>query len=100
MDIAILGAGAWGSALAAALSAHHRVALWTRSAAQRTHIAATRRSAYLPGIELPAGVTVTDVMAEAARGRELVIAATPATSRACLAAAVERCTSDRFRANE
>ncbi|HEX6634574.1 MAG TPA: NAD(P)H-dependent glycerol-3-phosphate dehydrogenase [Usitatibacter sp.] len=77
MDIAILGAGAWGSALAAALSAHHRVALWTRSAAQRTHIAATRRSAYLPGIELPAGVTVTDVMAEAARGRELVIAATP-----------------------
>ncbi|HET7546641.1 MAG TPA: NAD(P)H-dependent glycerol-3-phosphate dehydrogenase [Usitatibacter sp.] len=77
MDIAILGAGAWGSALAAALAPRHRVILWTRSAAQRTRIAATRRSLYLPDVELPAGVTVTDQIAEAARGRELVIVATP-----------------------
>jgi len=77
MDIAILGAGAWGSALATALSARHDVLLWTRSAAQRTRIAATRTSEYLPDVALPPAVAVTDDMAEAARGRELVIAATP-----------------------
>jgi glycerol-3-phosphate dehydrogenase (NAD(P)+) len=77
MDIAILGAGAWGSALATALAARHRVLLWTRSSAQRTRIAATRTTDYLPGIALPAGVTFTDEIEEAAHGRELVIAATP-----------------------
>jgi glycerol-3-phosphate dehydrogenase (NAD(P)+) len=77
MDIAILGAGAWGTALATALAPRHDVLLWTRSSAQRTSIAATRSNDYLPGIALPAGVTLTDEMAEVARGRELVIAATP-----------------------
>jgi glycerol-3-phosphate dehydrogenase (NAD(P)+) len=48
-----------------------------RSSAQRTRIAATRTTDYLPGIALPAGVTFTDEIEEAAHGRELVIAATP-----------------------
>ncbi len=77
MDIAILGAGAWGSALATALSSRHRVSLWMRSAAQRTRMAATRTTGYLPGIEIPAAVTFTEDIAEAARGCELVIVATP-----------------------
>ena len=77
MDIAILGAGAWGSALAVALARRHRVALWMRGAAQRTHMAASRATDYLPGVEIPAGVTFTDDMAEAVRGRELIVAATP-----------------------
>ena len=31
MNIAVLGAGAWGTALAIYLSARHRVTLWTRN---------------------------------------------------------------------
>lgn len=77
MDIAILGAGAWGSALAVALSSRHRISLWMRSAAQRTRMAATRRTDYLPGVEIPAPVTFTDDIAEAVRGRDLVVACTP-----------------------
>ena len=77
MDIAILGAGAWGTALAAALAPRHRVLLWMRSSAQRARIAATRTNAYLPGIVLPTGVTLSADIAEAARGCELLIAATP-----------------------
>ena len=36
MKIAILGAGAWGSALATAFSGAHEVTLWTRGADGRT----------------------------------------------------------------
>ncbi|HUI99573.1 MAG TPA: NAD(P)H-dependent glycerol-3-phosphate dehydrogenase [Usitatibacter sp.] len=93
MDIAILGAGAWGSALAAALSSHHRVSLWMRSAAQRTHMAATRRTDYLPGIEIPARVAFSDDLAEAARGCELVIAATPSHGLRTALAALGACAS-------
>jgi len=77
MDIAILGAGAWGSALAVALSPRHRISLWMRGAAQRTRMASTRATDYLPGVEIPAPVTFTDDMPEAARGRELIVVATP-----------------------
>ena len=90
MEIAILGAGAWGCALATALSPRHGVSLCVRSAAQRARMAETRTTNYLPGIESPAPVALTGDIAEAARGRELLIAATPAhglrTTLASLAA--------------
>jgi glycerol-3-phosphate dehydrogenase (NAD(P)+) len=52
--IGILGAGAWGTALAlAATRAGRSVALWTHRADQAVEIARTRRNAgYLPGIDL------------------------------------------------
>jgi glycerol-3-phosphate dehydrogenase (NAD(P)+) len=58
--IAVLGAGAWGTALAAALSARHEVTLWARDAAQAAAIARRRMNArYLPGIKLPPRLAVT-----------------------------------------
>jgi glycerol-3-phosphate dehydrogenase (NAD(P)+) len=73
--IAVFGAGAWGTALAAVLSARHAVTLWARDAAQAEAIARERRNRkYLPEIELPAQLTVTDRWPEQA---ELLIAATP-----------------------
>ena len=59
--IGVLGAGAWGTALAAALAARHEVTLWARDAAQAEAIGRARVNArYLPEIPLPDALTVTD----------------------------------------
>src|SRR5260363_19058 len=53
MNLIVLGAGAWGSALANHLSKHHETTLWTRNAAHLAQIARERRNGrYLPGIPL------------------------------------------------
>jgi glycerol-3-phosphate dehydrogenase (NAD(P)+) len=73
--IAVLGAGAWGTALAAVLAARHDVALWARDPAQAEAMARTRRNArYLPEIELPPPLRVS---ADWPEGAGLHIAATP-----------------------
>ena len=78
MKLAVLGAGAWGTAISGVLASRLDVTLWARDAAQAKSIAATRRNArYLPGFELPAGLKVTADLAEATRNAELVLAATP-----------------------
>jgi glycerol-3-phosphate dehydrogenase (NAD(P)+) len=73
--IAVIGAGAWGTALAAVLSARHAVTLWARDAAQAGAIARERRNRkYLPEIELPQQLAVTS---RAPERTELLIVATP-----------------------
>jgi glycerol-3-phosphate dehydrogenase (NAD(P)+) len=58
--IGVLGAGAWGTALAAALAARHEVTLWARDATQAEAIGRARVNArYLPEIALPEALTVT-----------------------------------------
>lgn len=81
MKIAVLGAGAWGTALAAQAAPRHAVRLWARDAGQAAQIAATRRNErYLPGIDLPAALEVEAdfdrCVADAAAGG-LVVIATP-----------------------
>ena len=76
MKIAILGAGAWGSALATSLCAHHEVALWTRSAEDCERLERTRASRYLPEVALPEGVRVRCDLAAALSGAQAVIVAT------------------------
>ena len=57
--IAVLGAGAWGTALANAMArAGRQVTLWTRDAAAAALIAATRESPRLPGMRLDQRVAV------------------------------------------
>jgi len=76
MRIAILGAGAWGSALAVSLSPRHDVALWTRSRADCEALARERASRYLPEIALPAAVRIDADLAGTLSGVELVVIAT------------------------
>ena len=79
-DLALLGAGAWGTALAVHLAPRMRVALWARDAAHASLLAASRRNArYLPAIALPDALTVTSDLATAADAGTLVIA-TPASA--------------------
>jgi glycerol-3-phosphate dehydrogenase (NAD(P)+) len=73
--IAVLGAGAWGTALAAVLAGRHEVTLWARDPAQAGAIGRERRNArYLPEVPLPAQLAV---QAEWPARAELLIAATP-----------------------
>lgn len=60
MNISILGAGAWGTALALALAERHSVLLWGRDTQVMADIATTRdNKAYLPGFALPASIIVS-----------------------------------------
>ncbi|MBU1360500.1 MAG: NAD(P)-dependent glycerol-3-phosphate dehydrogenase [Gammaproteobacteria bacterium] len=79
MKISVLGAGAWGTALAASAAARHSVTLWARDAAQARSMAEARENArYLPGIALPAMLAVVGgPVAAAIEGAELVVLAAP-----------------------
>src|SRR6187549_1846147 len=76
MNIAILGAGAWGSALAISFSPQHAVALWTRSHADCEALARERASRYLPGVRIPEAVRIEPDLARGVGDAELVIVAT------------------------
>lgn len=57
MKVAVLGAGAWGTALAAHLAARHDAVLWARHSALVAELAARRENAhYLSGVTLPAAL--------------------------------------------
>jgi len=76
--LAVLGAGAWGTAIASALATRHRVSLWAREPAQAAAIAAQRRNVrYLPEVELPQSLLVTHDAGAALAGADLALLATP-----------------------
>jgi glycerol-3-phosphate dehydrogenase (NAD(P)+) len=80
MNLTVLGAGAWGTALAVSVCARHPTRLWARDAAQAAQMRETRRNwVYLPSVDLPATLVIEHDLAAAlahARGG-LVIVATP-----------------------
>ena len=77
--IAVLGAGSWGTALAAHLAlAGHDVRLWGRNAGLIQEMQARRANAtYLPDVVLPAAVWPTSSLEDALTLAELVVAALP-----------------------
>src|SRR3989441_8820858 len=78
MSVAVLGAGAWGTAISCVLAARLEVTLWARDAAQAATIGTSRRNErYLPGFELPSTVKVTADIREATHLSQLLLAATP-----------------------
>ena len=79
---AVLGAGSWGTTFAAVLSdAGCDVTIWGRSAQTCDEITRTHRNeAYLPGVELPAGITASTDAAGVVAGADLVAIAIPSQS--------------------
>ena len=78
MKITILGAGAWGTALAVNLSARHRVTLWARDAAQIETMRADRiNKTYLPEISLPQELNLSADLKAACGHAELILVAVP-----------------------
>ncbi len=78
MKITVIGAGAWGTALAIAFAEEHVVTLWTREADVAVDLRQTRENKrFLPGYRLPESVHVSEDFADAVRDAELLIIATP-----------------------
>jgi glycerol-3-phosphate dehydrogenase (NAD(P)+) len=83
MNIVVIGAGAWGTALAMSAAAHpagHAVTLWARDAAQAAAMQQARQNQrYLPGLAFPAGLHVASGSAQALASlqADLFIVATP-----------------------
>lgn len=82
MNITVLGAGAWGTAMAVSLADRHPVLLWGRDGnAMRAMQASRRNDAYLPDITLPDALQVEAdfdaALAHCRQDQALLIAATP-----------------------
>jgi len=81
MRCAVLGAGAWGSALACHLARQHPVMLWSRRTELATQIQAEKSNPqYLPGGQFPAGIDATDRLDDALRfagPHGVIVLATP-----------------------
>jgi glycerol-3-phosphate dehydrogenase (NAD(P)+) len=80
MRISVLGAGAWGTALAVQAAARHEVLLWARDAQQALALRAQRcNQRYLPEVALPEALAVgSDFDAALTHAREgLLVIATP-----------------------
>jgi glycerol-3-phosphate dehydrogenase (NAD(P)+) len=80
--VAVLGAGAWGTAMAGHLvartAARPAVTLWSRLPAHAAQLAATRENErYLPGVALPAEVVCTGDLGAAVASADYILAATP-----------------------
>ena len=76
--IAVVGAGAWGTALAnCAARAGRDVILWARDAAMVAQLTTTRENSRLPGIRLDARVAATGAIADVAHA-DAVLLAVPA----------------------
>jgi len=77
-SVAVIGAGAWGTALAAvAVRAGRDVVLCARNASRAAEIAAASANPKLPGVRLDARIEVTADIALAARA-DIILIATPA----------------------
>ena len=72
--MAVLGAGAWGTALAlTALAAGRDTLLWVREDDVLAAIRAERKNRFLPGVTLPGELQVTGDLAEAAKADALLL---------------------------
>src|ERR1700761_853529 len=74
-SVGVIGAGAWGTALAfAAAQAGRSVTLWAREAAVAEEIRTCRTNeTFLPGVTLPETIAATGDIAEAARADALLV---------------------------
>ena len=78
MKLAILGAGAWGTALAIAFAEHNAVTLWSRETDVAADLLLQRENRrFFPGYFLPSSVQVATEFATALTGAEVVLIATP-----------------------
>ena len=78
-DLAIIGAGSWGTALAIVLAPRfERIQLWANEADLVERMADSRENdVFLPGFRLPANVKPTADLGAAVRGSEIVVSVMP-----------------------
>ncbi len=79
MNVTVLGAGAWGTALARLLHQNaHAVTLWGHDAGHLDEVRSSgRNERYLPGIEIPRGLKFETNLSQAISSAETIVAAVP-----------------------
>jgi len=95
--VAILGAGAWGTALAvhlARLSSASEIALWARDPRQAQAMREARENVrYLPGVSISGRISIVPDFTTAAEPASLIVVATPIAALPDLAAALHGMTA-------
>ncbi|MGA2941903.1 MAG: NAD(P)H-dependent glycerol-3-phosphate dehydrogenase [Xanthobacteraceae bacterium] len=72
--ISVIGAGAWGTALALTCArAGRQVTLWEHDAANAAQLASRRESLFLPGVRLDDGIVLAHELGEAARADAILL---------------------------
>src|SRR4029079_3401858 len=80
--IGVIGAGAWGTALALTCArAGRKVTLWEHDAANAAHLATKRESLFLPGVRLSDDIALADDVAAVARAQALLLVVPAQTVR-------------------
>ena len=81
IEIAVLGAGSWGTALSFVLADNqHKVTLWTRTEKHASEININKQnSKYIAGI-LPSNIYATSNLEEALAGKKYIVLVTPSHS--------------------
>jgi glycerol-3-phosphate dehydrogenase (NAD(P)+) len=79
MNISVIGAGGWGTTLAILLHYNnHKVSLWEYDKNYANDIIASRENKlYLPGVEIPEGIVVTNDLSEASNSKDMLVLAVP-----------------------
>ncbi|MBP6095003.1 MAG: NAD(P)-dependent glycerol-3-phosphate dehydrogenase [Methyloversatilis sp.] len=91
MKLCVLGAGAWGTALAVAYASDHDVRLWTRDPAHAELLRSSHSNQrYLPDFELPSGIAISSDADAALDGCDLALVATPISGLRAALEAVAR----------
>ncbi|MGI4830175.1 MAG: NAD(P)H-dependent glycerol-3-phosphate dehydrogenase [Janthinobacterium lividum] len=81
--IAVIGAGAWGTALAISLARRggHQLTLWAHSPVHAEELTDTGENLrYLPGFVLPMDIRITARLPEAIEGAQTILCVTPSQS--------------------
>lgn len=86
---AVLGAGAWGTALALAFSDRHSVTLWSHAQSEIAALTADRENRqFLPGFPFPDSLRIEAGLRQAVEGADLALIATPLAGLRSTAAAL------------
>jgi glycerol-3-phosphate dehydrogenase (NAD(P)+) len=81
MQVTVLGAGSWGTTVAALIAPRHATMLWARNAEVAEEIDGNHTNeSYLPGFTLPESLLATDDLEKAMRHAELLIVGVPTTA--------------------